>query len=129
MSAAGWIGVSAPSLARGLKVGDASPRLDVATVDGAMLHIGAPSPHGMDTLLLFVSPGGPVCKSLLPALRSIRRGEEPRAEVILAGDGPEAEHGAFVAAESLQEFPRMLSERLGLAFGAGRLPHAASFRC
>ena len=116
--------VGALSLARGLKVGEPSPRLDVATVAGDTLHIGAPNPHGVDTLLLFVSPSCPVCKSLLPALRSIRRREEPRVEVILASDGPAAEHQAFVAAESLQEFPYVLSERLGLAFGAGRLPHA-----
>jgi len=116
--------VGALSLASGLKVGDPSPRLDVATVAGDMLHIGAPNPHGVDTLVMFVSPGCPVCKSLLPALRSIRRREQPRVEVILASDGPAAEHDRFVAAESLQEFPYVLSERLGLAFGAGRLPHA-----
>jgi methylamine dehydrogenase accessory protein MauD len=116
--------VGALSLARGLRVGDPSPRLEVATVAGDTLHIGAPNPRGVDTLLLFVSPSCPVCKSLLPALRSIRRREKPPVEVILASDGPAAEHDAFVAAESLQEFPYVLSERLGLAFGAGRLPHA-----
>lgn len=116
--------VGALSLARGLKVGDPSPRLDVATVSGETLQIGAPNPHGVDTLVMFVSPSCPVCKSLLPALRSIRRGEKPRVEVILASDGPGAEHDRFIAAESLQEFPYVLSERLGLAFGAGRLPHA-----
>jgi methylamine dehydrogenase accessory protein MauD len=116
--------VGALSLARGLKVGDPSPRLDVATVAGDMLQIGAPNPQGADTLVMFVSPSCPVCKSLLPALRSIRRSEKPRVEVILASDGPAAEHDRFIAAESLQEFPYVLSERLGLAFGAGRLPHA-----
>lgn len=116
--------VGALSLAKGLKVGDPSPRLEVATLAGEALHIGAPHARGMDTLVMFVSPGCPVCKSLLPALRSIRRREEPRVEVILASDGTPAEHDNFVAAESLQEFPYVLSERLGLAFGAGRLPHA-----
>ncbi|MBM4219836.1 MAG: redoxin domain-containing protein [Gammaproteobacteria bacterium] len=116
--------VGALSLARGLKVGDPSPRLEVATLAGDTLQIGAPHPHGVDTLVMFVSPSCPVCKSLLPALRSIRRSEKPRVEVILASDGPAAEHAGFVAAESLQEFPYVLSERLGLALGAGRLPHA-----
>lgn len=116
--------VGALSLAKGLKVGDPAPRLDVTTVAGSTLPIGAPNPQGVDTLVMFVSPSCPVCKSLLPALRAIRRREKPRVEVILASDGPSAEHASFVAAESLQEFPYVLSERLGLAFGAGRLPHA-----
>jgi len=116
--------VGALSLAKGLKAGDPAPQLDVDTLAGGTLHIGAPNPSGADTLVMFVSPSCPVCKSLLPALRSIRRREKPPVEVILASDGPPAEHGSFIAAESLQEFPYVLSERLGLAFGAGRLPHA-----
>lgn len=116
--------VGALTLAKGLKAGDPAPQLDVVTLAGETLHIGTPHPRGKDTLVMFVSPGCPVCKSLLPALRSIRRREEPRVEVILASDGPLSEHDSFVAAESLQEFPYVLSERLGLAFGAGRLPHA-----
>lgn len=116
--------VGALTLAKGLKVGEAAPQLDVATLAGDALHIGAPHPRGADTLVMFVSPTCPVCKSLLPALRSIRRREQPRVEVILASDGPPAEHRGFVVAESLQEFPYVLSEKLGLAFGAGRLPHA-----
>ncbi len=116
--------VGALTIARGLKVGAPAPQLDVTTLAGEMFHIGTPQPGGADMLVMFVSPTCPVCKSLLPALRSIRRREQPRVEVILASDGPPSEHREFVAAESLQEFPYVLSERLGLTFGAGRLPHA-----
>ena len=45
-------------------------------------------------------------------------------EVILASDGDRAEHDAFVKVQSLTDFPYVLSEALGLAYGAGRLPHA-----
>jgi methylamine dehydrogenase accessory protein MauD len=75
-------------------------------------------------LLVFVSPSCPVCKSLLPALRAIRRREKPSTKVILASDGPRLEHADFIAAESLGEFTYVLSEALGIAYGAGRLPHA-----
>ena len=43
---------------------------------------------------------------------------------MLASDGSRLEHTDFVAAEGLEDFPYVLSEPLGIAFGAGRLPHA-----
>lgn len=116
--------VGALSLARGLKAGEAAPAVEVETLAGERLHVGAAHPRGADTLVMFVAPTCPVCKSLLPALRAIRRSEQPPVDVVLASDGVRAEHAAFVAAESLQEFPYVLSEKLGLAYGAGRLPHA-----
>jgi methylamine dehydrogenase accessory protein MauD len=81
-------------------------------------------PQGRDTLVVFVSPTCPVCKALLPTLRAIRRGERARTDVVLASDGARLEHLEFVAAESLEEFPYVLSEQLGISFGVGRLPYA-----
>jgi len=116
--------VGALSIAKGLKVGQKAPEVTASTLAGQLLDVGAPEPSGGDTLVMFVSPTCPICKSLLPALRAIRRQEKPRVRVILASDGLEAEHRAFVVAEALQEFPYLLSEKLGLVYGAGRLPHA-----
>jgi methylamine dehydrogenase accessory protein MauD len=116
--------VGALTLAKGLKVGDKAPEFELTTLAGVALHVGGGGPLGGDSLVMFVSPTCPVCKSLLPALRSIRRSERPRIDVILASDGLEAEHRSFIATESLQEFPYVLSEKLGIAYGASRLPHA-----
>jgi methylamine dehydrogenase accessory protein MauD len=115
--------VGALQISRGLKTGDAAPDLSVVDLQGREIRFGRPHPAGLDTLVVFVSPSCPVCKSLLPALRSIRR-REKSVEVVLASDGTRLEHTDFVAAESLEEFPYVLSEPLGIAFGAGRLPHA-----
>jgi len=112
------------SLPKGPTVGEPAPTIEVETLDGAPLRIGGASPRGADTLVVFVSPTCPVCKSLLPALKAIRRRERPPVSVVLASDGPRAEHLAFVASEQLEELPYVLSERLGLGYGAGRLPHA-----
>jgi hypothetical protein len=57
----------------------------------------------------------PVLQVAAAALRSIRR-REKRVEVVLASDGTRLEHTDFVAAESLEEFPYVLSEPLGVAF-------------
>jgi methylamine dehydrogenase accessory protein MauD len=116
--------VGALKLARGLAAGEPAPVIEAADLQGNVRRIGAPHPHGSDTLIVFVSPTCPVCKSLLPALRAIRRREQPPVEVVLASDGARLEHQEFVAAESLEELVYVLSEPLGLAFGAGRLPHA-----
>ncbi len=111
-------------LPNGLKVGEQAPRIDVTTLAGVARHIGGSGREGVDTLVVFVSPTCPVCKSLLPALRAIRRRERPAIDVILASDGSRLEHLEFVSANSLQEFDYVLSEPLGFAFGASKLPHA-----
>ncbi len=111
-------------LAASLAVGQPAPVVEVSDFAGQPLAIGAADPAALDTLLVFVSPSCPVCKSLLPALRAIRRREKPSTKVILASDGPRLEHADFIAAESLREFTYVLSEALGIAYGAGRLPHA-----
>lgn len=116
--------VGALSLQKGLKAGEAAPEIAVETLAGRPLRIGGRHDGGADTLVMFVSPTCPICKTLLPALRAIRRREAPPVVVVLASDGPRTEHEAFVAAERLEEFPYVLSEALGLGYGAGRLPHA-----
>jgi methylamine dehydrogenase accessory protein MauD len=116
--------VGALSLAKGLKVGEPAPSIDAPLLVGGTRPIGGASAAQRDTLVVFVSPTCPVCKSLLPALRAIRRREKPPVDVILASDGSRLEHQDFVARESLQEFEYVLSENLGIAYGAGKLPHA-----
>ena len=93
-------------------------------MSGTARRIGAPHPQGRDTLVVFVSPTCPVCKSLLPSLRAIRRRERPPVDVVLASDGSRLEHAEFIASEGLGEFIYVLSEPLGLAYGAVRLPYA-----
>jgi len=111
-------------LGTGPVVGEAAPVVAASDFTGEPLRIGGPDPSNADTLLVFVSPSCPVCKTLLPALRSIRRREQPRVRVVLASDGPRLEHADFIAVEHLGEFTYVLSEALGIAYGAGRLPHA-----
>jgi methylamine dehydrogenase accessory protein MauD len=116
--------VGALKLGSSLTVGQPAPVVEASDFRGDRLTVGAPDAASADTLLVFVSPSCPVCKSLLPVLRAIRRREKPPVKVILASDGPRLEHADFIAAESLSEFTYVLSEALGIAYGAGRLPHA-----
>jgi methylamine dehydrogenase accessory protein MauD len=112
-------------LRRGLAVGEAAPILEVADLEGRAHQIGSARADGRSTLLLFVSPACPVCKSLLPAVKSSRKDEHSWVDVILASDGDSAEQRAFVAAQGLAGVPYVVSAALGLAYQVSRLPFAA----
>lgn len=108
----------------GPRVGEAAPGFALATWSGTPCVIGGPDATGQATLLVFVSPSCPVCKTLLPILDSVIRGERHRARLVLASDGPRDEHAAFVATQRLEERTYVLSRELGMAYRVGKLPHA-----
>lgn len=109
---------------RGPVVGDAAPVLEVEDLAGTLRQIGGPSPDGLSTLLFFLSPTCPVCKTLLPVLRSIVRREGAWLSVVLASDGPREEHERFVEEQQLGRFPYVLSAPLGVTWQVGKLPYA-----
>ena len=111
-------------VARGPMVGEQAPPFAVESLAGARLDLGGIRPDGRSTLLFFLSPTCPVCKTLLPALRSLARAEDRWLDVVLASDGPRAEHEAFVRAERLDAWPYVLSAPLGVGYQVGKLPYA-----
>jgi methylamine dehydrogenase accessory protein MauD len=112
------------ALAGSLTPGEAAPVLEVEDWGGRRVPVGGADASGRSLLLVFVSPTCPVCRSLLPALRSLAR-RERSLRVVLASDGPRAEHEAFVREHGLAEFGYLLSQPLGLAYRVPRLPWAA----
>lgn len=110
---------------RGPAVGERAPVLEVEDWRGAPLRIGGPDPDGVRTLLFFLSPACPVCKALLPALRSLAAAEGPGLRLVFASDGPREEHEAFVRAHRLDRERYVLSTPLGLAWEVAALPTAA----
>jgi methylamine dehydrogenase accessory protein MauD len=112
------------ALAGGPQPGEPAPALEVEDWSGRRLAIGGRDAAGRSLLLVFVAPSCPVCRSLLPALRSLAK-RERALRVVLASDGPRAEHEAFVREHALAEFGYVLSQPLGLAYRVPRLPWAA----
>jgi methylamine dehydrogenase accessory protein MauD len=111
-------------IARGPAVGDVAPLTRAEDLRGAVRDVGGSHPDGRATLLFFLSPTCPVCKTLLPALRGIAREERVWLDVVLASDGPRAEHEPFVWRERLDAFPYLLSAPLAVTYQVGKLPYA-----
>jgi len=112
-------------LNRGLKVGEQTPAVEVGDLRGHGHRVGGGRrPDFKSLLILFISPGCPVCKSILPIIKSSARAESAWLSVQLASDGDPAEHRRFIEQHGLREIPYVVSEPLGLTYQVGRLPHA-----
>jgi methylamine dehydrogenase accessory protein MauD len=112
------------ALSGALRPGEPAPALEAEDFSGRRVAVGGVDPDGRSTLLLFVSPTCPVCRTLLPALRSLAK-RERGLRVLLASDGAREEHAGFVREHGLEEFGYLLSHPLGLAYRVQRLPWAA----
>lgn len=110
-------------LDHGPKVGEAAPVLALESIGGGRVAIGLPQ-GSRSQLLFFLSPTCPVCKKLLPILKSIQGSESAWLDVVLASDGDLPAHAAFMERARLAMFPYVLSTELGMAFRIGRLPYA-----
>ncbi len=107
-----------------LNVGDAAPVVSVEDLAGIRHTLGGVPEQEKSTLLFFLAPDCPICKSLLPVLRSVTK-SEAWVDIVLASDGGELdEHKAYVAKYDLTQFPYVLSELLGKSYGVAKLPYA-----
>ncbi len=100
--------------------GERAPVFEIEDWSGHRVRIGDRGSRA--TLLFFVSPTCPVCKSLLPIVRDLRVQEG--VELVLASDGERPEHEDFVRTHGLERERYVLSGPLGLAYQIARLPYA-----
>ncbi|MFV0282447.1 MAG: methylamine dehydrogenase accessory protein MauD [Castellaniella sp.] len=114
--------MGALTIDKGPAVGEASPRFELADLLGRDQRIGYGGGRGQ--LLFFVSPTCPVCKKLLPILKSVARTEAAWLDIVLASDGEMPEHLAFYRKAGLEPFPYLLSTEIGMRFQVSKLPYA-----
>lgn len=112
-------------LAKGLKVGELAPQVQVQDLDGRPISLGTARTDERATLIMFLSPTCPVCKTLVPVLRSSLGSERDWLDIILASDGEPASQREFVLAHRLGGFPYVVSAPLGISYQVSRLPFAA----
>lgn len=106
----------------GPKLGDKAPAFELPALNGTLVSIGGERPKSQ--LLFFVSTTCPVCKKLLPVLKSASQAEREWLDVVLASDGDSIEHLGFYQEAKLQQFPYVLSADLGMTYRVSRLPYA-----
>lgn len=120
--------MGALALNRRLTGGSPAPMLSLKTLNGATVTVGATGEireSRQCQLIFFLSLACPVCKTLLPVLKSIQQRERAWLAILLASDGAEpASHRKFVQQHALEEFPYVLSETLGMTYGISRVPYA-----
>jgi methylamine dehydrogenase accessory protein MauD len=107
---------------QGPKVGDAAPSFSLTSIAGGTVSIGGQLGRGQ--LLFFLSPTCPVCKKLLPVIRSIAASEKAWLDIVLASDGELPQHKAFYEKADLSAFPYVLSTELGMTYQISKLPYA-----
>ena len=110
-----------------IEVGQQAPELSLQTLPNNTNHskmIDIGSNKNKSQLLFFMAPDCPVCKTLLPALRSSAATESKWVDVILASDGSNKNHAGYIKSNKLEKFPYVVSELLGKTYGVAKLPFA-----
>ncbi|MDE0754097.1 MAG: methylamine dehydrogenase accessory protein MauD [Woeseiaceae bacterium] len=109
----------------GPKVGELTEPLPLSDINGQSLSIGGPDANGLHTLVMFISPTCPVCKSLVPTAKSLANSERKRLQLVFASDGDKLEqHQAYARDLNLGKYPYVLSEKLGMSYEVSKLPFA-----
>ena len=110
-------------LDQGPKVGEAAPQFELPTLGGEIITLGGADSENRSTLVFFLSPTCPVCKTLLPVLDAMRKSERDWLQIVLASDGDLPAQQSFVTANGLAVFPYVVSAELGLAYQVSKLPY------
>ncbi len=116
--------VGALALRRGPQVGEATPEMWLPDLSGRRVRVGGADALARRTLIFFLSPSCPVCKTLLPTLERVLAEQSGGVRLVYASDGPSDDHRAFVRERGLDETEYVLSESLGLHFAVSKLPYA-----
>lgn len=113
--------MGALTMDKGPSVGDESPRFEVDDIVGKAVRIGYPGRRSQ--LLFFVSPSCPVCKKMLPIVKSVSGTEGSWLDIVLVSDGDPIKQNSFYKRAELQQFPYVLSAEVGMRFQIGRIPY------
>lgn len=109
----------------GPKVGELTEAMSIADINGQNVTVGGPSSDGRNTLIMFISPTCPVCKSLVPTAKSLANAEKNRLQLVFASDGDKLEqHQAYARDLHLDRYAYVLSEKLGMSYEVSKLPFA-----
>ena len=109
----------------GPKVGEMTEAMNLNDLDGKKITIGGVDSSDLATLIMFISPTCPVCKSLVPIAKSLARHESHQMRLVFASDGENHnQHLAYVSDLNIEGLPYIISQPLGLRYEVSKLPFA-----
>jgi methylamine dehydrogenase accessory protein MauD len=108
-----------------LSPGDKAPQMSVTDInEKKALSIGGLNEDNRSQLLFFLDRQCPVCKTLLPLLKSSQAAEKNWLDIVLVGDSDKHLQQQFIKQFSLERFSFINSDVLGKAYGVAKLPFA-----
>jgi methylamine dehydrogenase accessory protein MauD len=93
---------------KGPAIGHSPPVFELRDLAGQVVKLGGIAADRRSTLMFFLSSTCPVCKQLLPVVRSMAASERERVSLVLASDGEPAEYRRFAQEHGLQALPFVL---------------------
>ena len=107
-------------LDKGVAVSSPAPQVTAADRHERPVNIGYKGEKGQ--LLFFLSPTCPICKSLLPSLRSLARSYREDLDVIYVSDGDASSQQALIAEHGLEHATYVVGPEIGMTYQVGKLP-------
>lgn len=108
---------------KGVAVNEAAPQVTASDRNGRPVNFGYAAEK--DQLLFFLSPTCPICKSLLPAIKSIAKDHAERLDVVFISDGDMDAQHALIKEHKLEGFTYVVGPEVGMTYQIGKLPYAA----
>ena len=108
---------------KGVAVNEPAPQVTAADRSGRPVNFGYAGENAQ--LLFFLSPTCPICKSLLPAIKSIAKEQAHRLDVIYVSDGDMDAQKALITEHKLDDATYVVGPEVGMTYQIGKLPYAA----
>ncbi|MDV5139712.1 thiol-disulfide isomerase [Chimaeribacter arupi] len=104
----------------GPAIGDPSPVFTLPSLNHGPVTLGGV--QAKSTLVFFLSPTCPICKTLLPVVKNLHTAERAWLNIVLASDGDSEKQRAFIRQQQLDDIPYVLSQELGMTWRVAKLP-------
>lgn len=107
-----------------LSAGDTAPEFLATALDGGSVKVGGAAQDARSTLLFFLSGDCPICKELVPTLKSFERREKKDLRVLYIGSAQETRHLHIAEERGLSTASYVVSDEIGMAYAVSKLPYA-----
>ncbi|MCK1791131.1 methylamine dehydrogenase accessory protein MauD [Pseudomonas violetae] len=108
---------------KGVAVNEPAPQVTASDRQGRPVNFGYAGEKSQ--LLFFLSPTCPICKSLLPAIKSIAKEQADRLDVVFISDGDMDAQQALIREHKLDDVTYVVGPEVGMTYQIGKLPYAA----